>query len=177
MQHRAAPDQRLVAGIQKSNRDDFEPVSFERLNAVVAKNFGLRVDAEHQRDVGPVDVGIEQADLVSELRQDNREIDGERGLSHTAFAGTDGDDSAYTGKGCGDGGCCGCPGRGGRGELMLRLYVRGGQQRARSNWHSAGHKNTGCRRIAKCCFPHTAKYPPSTGNAAPVAHDDSSLAR
>src|SRR5882762_8188586 len=28
------------------------------------------------------------------------------------------------GRGCGDGGCCCCPGRGGRGELMGRLYVR-----------------------------------------------------
>ena len=66
MQHGAAPDQGLVAGIQEPYRDDLQAVGFERLNAVVGKNLGLRVDAQHQRDVGAVDVGIEQSDLVSQ---------------------------------------------------------------------------------------------------------------
>ena len=69
MQHGAAPDQRLVARIQKTDRDDFETVGFERLDAVVAKNFGLRADAEHQRHVGTVHVGVEQTDFVSQLGQ------------------------------------------------------------------------------------------------------------
>ena len=67
MQHGAAPDQRLVAGIQEPYRDDFEAVRFQRLDAVVAENFRLRVEAQHERNVGTVDVGVEQADLVSQL--------------------------------------------------------------------------------------------------------------
>ena len=67
MQHGAAPDQRLVARIQEPYRDDLEAVGFERLNPVVAENFGLRADAEHQRHVGTVNVGIEQTDFVSQL--------------------------------------------------------------------------------------------------------------
>ena len=98
MQHGAAPDQRLVARIQKSDRDHFEAVGFERLNAVVAEHLGLRVDAQHQGNVGAVNVGVEQADFVSQLGQNDREIDGERGLAHAAFAGTDGDDGAHTGQ-------------------------------------------------------------------------------
>src|SRR5512140_1720284 len=99
MQHRAAPDQGLVAGIQEPYRDDLEAVGFQRLNAVVAENLRLRIQAQHQRDVGAVDVGIEQADLVSQLRQDNGEIDRERGFPDAAFAGSYGDDRAYTGQG------------------------------------------------------------------------------
>jgi len=72
---------------------------FERLNAVVAKNFGLRVQAQHERDVGPVNVGVEQSHFVSQLGQDDGEIDCESGLPYTAFAGTYGDDCAYTGQG------------------------------------------------------------------------------
>ena len=99
MQHGAAPDQRLVTGIQESDRDDFKAVGLERLNPIVAENLGLRVEAQHQRNIGAVNVGIEQADFVSQLGQNNGEIDRERGLSHTAFARTNGDDSAHTRQG------------------------------------------------------------------------------
>ena len=99
MQHGAAPDQRLVARIQEPHRDDFEAVGFERLNAVVAEHLGLRADAQHQRHVGTVNVGVEQTDFVSQLGQHDGKIDGERGLSHAAFARTDGNDSAHTGQG------------------------------------------------------------------------------
>ncbi len=57
----------LSPGFKKPDRDDFEAVGLERLNPVVAENFGLRVDAEHQRNVGTVNVGIEQTDFVSQL--------------------------------------------------------------------------------------------------------------
>ena len=96
MQHRTAPNQRLVSGIQNPTRDHLEAVRFERLNAVVGENFRLRVEAQHQRHVGTIHIGIKQTDFVSELGQDNRKIDSERGLSHAAFAGTNGDDSAHT---------------------------------------------------------------------------------
>ena len=73
-------------------------MGFERLNPVVAEHFRLRTDAQHQRHVGAIHVGIEQADLVSQLGQHDGEINGERGLSYAAFAGTDGNDSAHTGQ-------------------------------------------------------------------------------
>ena len=88
----------LSPGFRKPDRDDFETVGFERLDPVVAENFWLRADAEHQRHVGTIHVGIEQTDFVSQLGQHDGKIDGERGLSHTAFARTDGNDSAHTGQ-------------------------------------------------------------------------------
>jgi len=48
----------------------------DRFDAIVAENFGLRVDAEHEWHVGTVDVSIEQADLVAEFRQRERQIHG-----------------------------------------------------------------------------------------------------
>ena len=74
-------------------------MSFERLNAIVPEHLGLRVEAEHQRNVGAVNIRVEQADFVSQPGQNDCEIDGERGLSYAAFARTDRDDSAHTGQG------------------------------------------------------------------------------
>src|SRR6478672_3960363 len=71
------------------------------------------------------------------------------------------------GKGCGDGGCC--PGRGGSCELISRLY---GNQRS-----GLSVIDSQLLVIGSQLSVHTARYPPSTGNAAPVTHDDSSLAR
>src|SRR4029077_3269535 len=71
-------------------------MGFERLDAIVGQNFGLRADAKHQGDVGTVNVGVEEADLVSQLGQNDREIDRERRLPHSALARTDGNDSAHT---------------------------------------------------------------------------------
>src|ERR1700737_3153947 len=98
MEHGTTPDQGLVAGIQETYRDDLEVVGFERLYACVRKNPGLSADAKHQGHVGPVNVGVEQTDAVSQLGQNNREIDCERRLSHTAFAGTDRDNGGHAGQ-------------------------------------------------------------------------------
>src|SRR6476646_5513452 len=84
------------------------------------------------------------------------------------------------GRGCGDGGCW--PGRGGRGVLMISIIRESTaalctRQPALKRFIRIGRPGFGQLPNANCCFPHTAKYPPSTGNVAPVTHDDSSLAR
>src|SRR5262249_35785603 len=106
VQHGAAPDDGLVAGIEKSDGDDFEAEGFERLDAIFADHARLSVDAEHERDVGAVGVGVEQYDLMAEFDQRDGEIDRECGLADPAFAGTDGDDGIDAGKGLRGGGWC-----------------------------------------------------------------------
>ena len=44
------------------------------------------VRPHHQRNVGPVDIGIQQPGLVAQLRQRNRQIHGNGGLPDAAFA-------------------------------------------------------------------------------------------
>ena len=65
VQHRAAPHQRLVAGIQEAHRHELDAVLFERLDAIAERHRRL-VDAHHERHVGTVNVGVQQADLVAQ---------------------------------------------------------------------------------------------------------------
>ena len=58
VQHGTAPDQRLVAGIQEAYRNNFQPMGFERLNAIVTHHFRLTCKAEHQWNVRTVDIGV-----------------------------------------------------------------------------------------------------------------------
>jgi hypothetical protein len=99
MQHRTAPDQRLVTRIQESHGNDFQAVGFKVLDAIVAQNFGLATEAKHQWDVGSVDVRVEQANSVAELRKCKRQIYGECGLAYASFTGADRDDAAYARQG------------------------------------------------------------------------------
>ena len=62
---------------------------------------GLLGRAHHERDVGAVDVGVDEADALAELRERDGEVDGEGGFADAAFAGTDGDDGFDSGKGGG----------------------------------------------------------------------------
>ena len=74
-------------------------MGFERFDAIVPEHLGLRIDAERQEDVGAVNIGVEQTDLVSQLGQNDCQIDCERGLPYAAFAGTDGDNCIHAGRG------------------------------------------------------------------------------
>src|ERR1700722_1269720 len=67
-------------------------------DAIVAENFWLRSDAEHERDVGTVDVSIQQTNLVAEFGQRERQIHRECGLSYSAFAGPHRDNRIHAGK-------------------------------------------------------------------------------
>ena len=48
--------------------------------------------AGHQRHGRSIDIRIRQADPVAQPRQGDGQVDGDRGLAHTAFAGSDPDD-------------------------------------------------------------------------------------
>ncbi len=98
MQHWSAPDDGLVAGIEESDGDDFQAERFDRLDAVFADHARLRVHAQHQRDVGAVDIGVEQADFVSHLGEGNGQIHRQRGLADASLARTDGDDGVDPGQ-------------------------------------------------------------------------------
>ena len=91
VQHGAAPDQRLVAGIQESHRHQLHAVLLERLDAVAVRH-RRAVDAHHQRHVGAVDVGVHQADGMAEFGQRDGEVHRNGGFADAAFAGTDGDE-------------------------------------------------------------------------------------
>ena len=98
MQHGAAPDQRLVAGIQEAHRHELDAELFERLDALAVRH-GRAVDAHHQRHVGAIDIGVHEAGLVAQARQAHRQVDGHRGLPHAAFAGADSDQVLHTWNG------------------------------------------------------------------------------
>ena len=99
MQHRPAPNKRFVAGIQETNRNDLEAMNFERRNAIVATDLRLPAKAKHEGNVGAVYVSVQQSDSVSELCQDNCQIDGKRRLSHAALTRADSDDGIHAGQG------------------------------------------------------------------------------
>src|SRR5271165_1714368 len=99
MQHRPAPDQRLVAGAQEADRNDLQSVTLRWQNPVFAGNTGSHRSPEHQRDVGAINVGIEQSDLVAHARQRDGQVYRQRGFADTAFARTDGDDAVDARKG------------------------------------------------------------------------------
>ena len=68
----------------------------QRFDAIVGKNLRLRVDAQHEWDVGTVNVSVEQTDFVPQAGQNDGEIDRECGFPDSALAGTHGDDRAHT---------------------------------------------------------------------------------
>ena len=98
MQHGTAPDQRLVAGIQVADGDDANAEALGGNDHVAFGQLGLAACAQHQRNVGPIDVGIEQSDLEAKASQGQRKIDGERGFADSTLAGTDCDDGVNAGN-------------------------------------------------------------------------------
>src|SRR5689334_3279043 len=64
----------------------------QRLNAVIAKDSGMRICAEHQRDIRTVHVSVEQTGFVAELRQSQRKVHGESGFAHASLTRTNGHD-------------------------------------------------------------------------------------
>ena len=55
-------------------------------------DFGLLGGAHHERNVGAVDVGVDEAHALAEPRERDGQVDGDGGFAHSALAGTDGDD-------------------------------------------------------------------------------------
>ena len=97
-----------VALDDEAERHQLDAVRLQRLD-LAAGHRRLLVHAHHAGDVGPVDVGIHQADRVAGARQGGGEVDGDGGLAHSALAGRDRQDATEVrhfgrGRGRGDGG-------------------------------------------------------------------------
>src|SRR5580692_9134736 len=73
-------------------------MGLDRFDAIVSEYLGLLVDPEHEGNVWAINVGVEQTDLVSELRHGKRQIHRERGLSDSTLAGTDCNNRFHAGK-------------------------------------------------------------------------------
>src|SRR3984957_13075314 len=112
VQHRAAPNHRRVAGTQQAHRDHLDALRFDGMDALVGRGARFFAGAEHDGDVGAVDVGVEQADFVAEFGEGEREINGDCGFADASFAAGDGDEIFYAGDGLA------------RGELLGLRYWR-----------------------------------------------------
>src|ERR1035438_4524206 len=99
MQHWPAADERVVSRIEEAYRNHFQAMRVDGRNVIFAHHLGLLVGAEHQRNIGTVDVSIEQADPVTHLAERERQVNGKRGLANSTFAGTNGDDGIDAGQG------------------------------------------------------------------------------
>src|SRR5260370_39792883 len=89
MQHRPAPDQGLVPRIQKAHRDRSHSVLLQRFEAVLANYFGLSACPQHERDVGAINVAIQQAHFKSHAAESDSKVHRNRGLPYSALARTD----------------------------------------------------------------------------------------
>ena len=92
VKHGAAHDQRLVAGRNVADRDGLDSVGQVGLDAVACADLGLLGRAHHERHVGAVDVGVDEAHALAELAERDGQVDGDSGFADAALAGTDSDD-------------------------------------------------------------------------------------
>src|SRR6266446_639485 len=99
MQHGTAPDHGLVAGVEQAHGDHFQAGDFHGDDALVHGGERLLRGAEHDGDVGAVDVGVEEAHLVAELYERERKVDRDGGFADAAFAAGDGNEIFYAGDG------------------------------------------------------------------------------
>ena len=90
---RAAPNRGRITLHDEAERHQLDAVRLERLD-LAALDFGLAGDAEHARDVGPIDVGIHQADAVAVTCQRGGEVRGHCGFPDAALAARDCEHSA-----------------------------------------------------------------------------------
>ena len=98
MQHRPPPDQRLITWIEKTDGDDLQPMSFERHDPIICQDLRLGAGSQHEWHVWAVDVSIEQANFMAELRQCDRQVHCQRSFAHATFAGADGDNRFHSGQ-------------------------------------------------------------------------------
>ena len=99
MQHGSAPDQGLVARIEKSNRDDPYAIALDGNDAITLGDLRRFVGAEHERNVRAVDIGIEQSDLVTQAGQSDGKVHRQSGFSYAALAGADSDNRLHARNG------------------------------------------------------------------------------
>ena len=92
--HRTAPDNGLVGIGEKTNGQDLDAVLFNGLNQGLLSHgdwFGLGFgNVKHGWHTRPMDVGIAQPDLVTELSQAHGEVGRDGAFAHAALPGGDG---------------------------------------------------------------------------------------
>src|SRR5882762_6183168 len=98
MQHRPAPDEGLVPGIKKSDRNGLQSMNSQRLDTIVPQDFRLFARSKHQRDVWTVDIGVEESHAMAQLGKDDRQVNRQSGFADSSLAGAHGDDRVDTGE-------------------------------------------------------------------------------
>ena len=73
------------------------PATCDGDDALIGGGLRLLESAEHDGDVGAVDVGVHEADFVAQLDEGESEVDGDGGFADAAFAAGDGDEILYAG--------------------------------------------------------------------------------
>ena len=91
MQHGTAPDDRRVVGDEVAHRQAADPVG-RGGHHQVPDDQRIVVHPEHPRYREPVDVGVEDADVVAHAGQGDGQVDRDRGLAHAALARGDPED-------------------------------------------------------------------------------------
>src|SRR5215475_3736173 len=91
MEHRAAPDDGLVAGIEQPDRHGLHAVIDGR-DYHFASHIRHVFAAHHNRHVRSVNVGIEDAHFRPRQAERHGQIDRDRGFAYAALAGADRDD-------------------------------------------------------------------------------------
>src|SRR5207245_1107239 len=86
MQHRPPPDQRLITWVEKTDGNDLQPMNLERHNPVIRQDLRLGAGSQHEWYVWAVDVSIEQANFMAELRQCDRQVNCQRSFVHAALS-------------------------------------------------------------------------------------------
>ena len=88
----------LSPGLRKPTEMTFMPIPLGRQESGLS-NYGWGfAGSQHQRNIGAIDIGVEQSDFVAHTRQRNSQIDGERGLTYATFPGSDCNDAVNSGK-------------------------------------------------------------------------------
>ena len=91
MQHRSAPDHRCVIGHEEPHRQATDSVRRGRHDEV-ADDERIGAHPQHLRHREPVDVRVEDANVVARLGQGDRQVDRDRRLAHSPLARGDPED-------------------------------------------------------------------------------------
>src|SRR5581483_12405779 len=73
------------------------PIALQRFDAIFANHPRRGVRSQHERNVGTVNVSVEQADLVPKSGQRYRQVHRQRGFAYASLAGPDGNDGIHSG--------------------------------------------------------------------------------
>jgi hypothetical protein len=94
---RPAPDRRRIFVDKEPDAHQLDTMSFQRDDALVRSHARPGVDAEHNRDVRAVYIGIHEPDLEAQLGERCRQIGSDGGFPYPAFAGAHRNDMAHSG--------------------------------------------------------------------------------